>query len=448
MKLIVSDNTLIQKIIGVQTLTNNISYRLATYICIVKYKEDFLLYNDLSKNLYLISKEENECLSKPLINIPENLLPLLNDRSLVPTDFDDLNFVNQIKNIYNQFISSAKKQVFIIFTTTKCNARCYYCFEHGQRRIDMSEKTAQDVADYIIKNLETDKVYLKWFGGEPLYNEPVIDIICNRLNSAGIEYVSQMTTNGYLFTDDTIQNAINFWKLHDVVITIDGTEQVYNKTKNYIYGTGNPFRIVMSNIKKLLENKIYVTIRFNIGYDNISDIKSLLLYIKDYFGKNEYLSIVAVGLYDLEKTRSETEKMKLSNNVELIENKIAEFGYRKFSLKKYRNLGSTCMAESDDSAVISPLGLLGKCEHFSEGEMMYGSIYSDEVNLDAKNHFKNRIIVENCKSCPLYPSCGGATKCPTHYRDCKTYEKDKLVRALKKSMIYTYKQTLNEKGKG
>ena len=44
-----------------------------------------------------------------------------------------------------------------------------------------------------------------------------IDIICQGLQEAGIEYSSTMVSNGYLLNAQTVEKAVNSWKLQKTV---------------------------------------------------------------------------------------------------------------------------------------------------------------------------------------------------------------------------------------
>ncbi|MGN0451429.1 MAG: radical SAM protein [Acutalibacteraceae bacterium] len=443
MKLISSFNEILSKVIGPQSIDPDSKYRLANYTFKVSYNGNMLLYNNISKKLYLLNNDEIAALDNLREPDFELLKPLLLDWTLVKDDFNDTAFSDQARWLYSAYFRKFERPNFIIFTTTKCNARCYYCFEHGQTRIDMSEKTAEDVADYIIKNAPDKKVYIKWFGGEPLYNEKVIDIICGRLQAAGVKYDTNITTNGYLFDEKMIEKAVSKWNLHSAVITLDGTEDKYNKIKNYIYQTGNPFQRVISNIAQLIDNGIRVAIRLNISLENYEDIKQLIIYLKDRFHANEMLSIIPIALYDLDGTRSENEHRLFDGIIEEIEKMVSEDKYRKNNLKVFSDLGTRCMAELDSCKLISPIGQLGTCEHFSEGEMMYGSIYSDEENSEIKNYFKHREVLDICYTCPLYANCGGMGRCPSQTRKCCPEVQKNRLRSLYNAIIATYEQYLN-----
>lgn len=446
MKLVSNYNKIVLQAIGEQEYDSNAKYRLAKHIYMYEDGTNTFLYNNISKRLYLIDQREIDAF-KNLENFDIDALePFVKDWTVVPENFDDFQFANQVSFFHENIVSQYERPVFIVFTTTKCNARCYYCFENGQTRIDMTEETANDVADYIIKNALRKEIYIKWFGGEPLYNHKVIDIICDRLREAGIKYDTNMTTNGYLFDEEMVKKAKEKWLLRTTVITLDGTQDVYNKTKNYIYNDENAFERVINNIELLLKNEIRVAIRLNVGFKNFEDIKTLIGFIKERFSHNEILSIVPIALYDLDGNRSLEEQDMLDAMVEEIEGMVSKGKYRKFTLKIYADFGKRCMAENDTCKVISPRGELGTCEHFSEGEMMYGSIYSDKENLEIKNYFKKHEVLDVCYECPLYVNCGGQGKCPTQTISCDKIHRDRRLRLLRNSIINTYQQYLDNGG--
>ena len=148
---------------------------------------------------------------------------------------------------------------YTIFTTTDCNARCFYCYEMGRSRIPMSAETAHKAAAYIAAHCGGEKVHLHWFGGEPLFNKQVIDIICTDLAEKGIVYESMIISNGYLFDGATVEQAVSHWKLKSVQITLDGTEEIYNRSKAFIYKDGkSPYQVVLANIQRLLDAGVSV----------------------------------------------------------------------------------------------------------------------------------------------------------------------------------------------
>jgi sulfatase maturation enzyme AslB (radical SAM superfamily) len=137
---------------------------------------------------------------------------------LVREDFDENQVIDDFKKHFRSYIGPTyldKPKHFTILTTSKCNARCTYCYEQLiPNKRHMSEKVAMDIVEYIIKNANREEpISFEWFGGEPLYNYRIVDIISSNICSAGIDFTSNMISNGYLFDDDIIARAKSIWKL-------------------------------------------------------------------------------------------------------------------------------------------------------------------------------------------------------------------------------------------
>ena len=201
---------------------------------------------------------------------------LIENRFLVPEDADERVYADQLSSIALMLGRKGEgRTAFTILTTTDCNARCYYCYELGIRRIPMTEQTAQDTADYITRVCKGKPVSISWFGGEPLYNRPAIEQICARLRENHIEYESGMVSNGFYLDAGTAQHAAAAWNLKKVQITLDGPEQEYNRIKAYIDRDENPYRRVMGNIRGALDAGIRVVIRLNMDASNAASLLRL-----------------------------------------------------------------------------------------------------------------------------------------------------------------------------
>ena len=186
-----------------------------------------LVFHTLTRALLLLTPEEYAA--------PDNLPELRDGWFRVPQEMDDMKYADQVRFIRRTMQKEPEHITsYTIFTTTDCNARCFYCYEMGRSRIPMSDETAHKAAAYIAAHCGGEKVHLHWFGGEPLFNKQVIDIICTDLTEKGIVYESMMISNGYLFDGATVEQAVSHWKLKSVQITLDGTEEIYNRSKAFI----------------------------------------------------------------------------------------------------------------------------------------------------------------------------------------------------------------------
>ena len=367
---------------------------------------------------------------------------------MVPIDYDEKKVCDQIVNINKLYNNNDFLNNFVILTTTDCNARCFYCYEHGSKRINMTKPTANDIAKFIIKKSKRHPITIKWFGGEPLYNSEVIDIICDNLRSAGIKFSSHMTTNAYLLSEKTAIRAKKRWNMKRVQITLDGTEFVYNKTKSFIYGTDiNAFKIVTDNIESLLENDFYVTIRINLIDENVSDVYKLIDYIDKRYANKTNINVYIANLYDLDRKNTKDKILKMNQLSFELNKYLLDKNLKKYSIESWSTLNRGCMAQNDKSVVISPTGILGKCEHFFESENVFGSIYNDDVNAKIINYWNYFERIDSCNQCAVYPNCYGEGNCPSISHNCDIVEKKiKLydIEMCIRSKYYDYKKTVRE----
>ena len=177
----------------------------------------------------------------------------------------------QRKNAHPKTEEQCPITSFTILPTSRCNARCFYCYEKGITPQNMSPETADAVADFIIRSSKGQSVHLGWFGGEPTVAHPIITRICRRLEENQVSFRSGMISNGLLLDEALIHTAVTCWKLQHIQITIDGTEAVYNATKNYKGNPENPFLTVLAHIDALQAANVRVSIRINLGLHNYDD---------------------------------------------------------------------------------------------------------------------------------------------------------------------------------
>jgi radical SAM protein with 4Fe4S-binding SPASM domain len=273
----------------------------------------------------------------------------------------------------------------------------------------MTAETASKVVRYIVAHRGDEKVNIRWFGGEPLVNTKAIDQICTELSQQGVPFRSSMISNGYLFDADRIQRAKDLWQLQQVQITLDGTEQTYNRVKAYVHQGVNAFERVLQNIAMLTAAGIHVIIRLNVDKHNIGEMAELVQLLHQRFGTNEHLSIYSHELF-VERT-PEDEAEIFAQQTQLAQ-QIAACGYKnhKRGLQKDINLNH-CMADGDGSVVIAPDGNLGKCEHYIDSEF-FGHIDHEERDKAILRKFKERRAdIEACATCPYYPQCYRLVMC-------------------------------------
>lgn len=436
---------LIIKMLGEQEICD-CEYRPLTYIQTHIVEDGLLVYNLMTRELVILKDEEITAFDAMDFN---NLAvkKLVQNWFFVPVDNNDSQLFEQSDFMWRMIADNDKNPPitsFVIYPTTDCNARCFYCFELDCKRITMTEQTAHDVAEFIRKKSCGKNVHLMWFGGEPLYNMKAIDIICSDLAEMGIEYNSEMVSNGYLFDENVIEKAKDKWKLYKIQITLDGTEEVYNRCKNYIYmDVPSPFLRVIKNIELLLNAEVYISVRLNMDVHNCDNLEQLINQLMERFGDNKYLRVYISLLFEKAgkryTKRSQENKKRLYEEYYRLGDIIDSYGrYIPMYVETYRNT-NICMSDSRTSTTILPDGNLGKCEHFTD-DNFYGSIYSDAVDMDIYNKFREMqpILSDECYTCPMRPKCVSLKFCPHTESECDEYNRKLKIEGVCKSMESSY----------
>ena len=437
MQEIIPTPSLVEQIVGRQKRTDGQSYRLMTYVVQQPVDDGVLLYNTLTCSLVLLTPDEAADITAQQ--------ELIDRWFLVPQGHDDQKLCRQIRQMAALLKPAAKAITgYTILTTTGCNARCFYCYEKGTKPVTMTAETADKVARYIVKHRDDEKVEIRWFGGEPLVNAKVIDQICTELREQGVPFRSSMVSNGYLFDADKVQRAKDLWHLREVQITLDGTEQTYNRVKDYVYQGVNAFERVLQNIAMLTAAGIHVIIRLNVDKHNIGEMAELVQLLHQRFGTNEHLSIYSHELFV--KRTPEDDAEIFAQQTQLAQ-QIAACGYKSHKRGLQKNIKLVqCMADGDGSVVIAPDGNLGKCEHYIDSNF-FGHIDSEEHDKAILRKFKERLAdIDACATCFCYPQCIRLVMCADEF-DCTPGKQQYLLSEMKDTMKYEYERYLRKNDK-
>lgn len=413
-------------------------YRPLTYCITEHIPEGVLLFNTMTKSMVLLSYAEMESIrlgGAPLSELVENWFYVLEDH-------DDKTLCQQVRNVAKMLLPPVKNITgYTIFTTTDCNARCFYCFEKSAKRIPMSSAVAEKTAEFIAERCGGKEVSLSWFGGEPLYNMGAIDIICCRLEERGVSFRSTMVSNGYLFDSEIVRKAKEMWKLRNVQITLDGTEDVYNKTKAFIHKGVNAFRRVIGNIHLLLDADITVDIRLNIDTYNSDDLLDLSgLLVKEFSGKRGlYVYVHPLFGSNMHYALHDPVKRKdIFVRMEQLQKTFDGAGMGRNSLYRRYIKTNCCMADNHMSLTILPSGQFGKCEHYMEdhfvGHLDKGGLFDQE---ELAAYRQTHPDIEECDHCPIYPDCIRLIRCDSFY-GCYPESRNYALNRLRSEMRAVY----------
>ena len=446
MRNITTKNPMFTALFAEQSMNHKKLY-LAPYCTVVECEEGTLLYNALSRELILLDKNELNFLEDLDLSNCKTVDYLKKGWFFIPDTHFGKKYCDQLLNTARLLRikeDNGLYKSFTIMTTMECNARCFYCFEKGRPQPRMSAKIAKDIASYILTHTKPEKpIKISWFGGEPLYNTEAINIISNALKSANREYISNIVSNGYLINEISLSSIKDFWNVKKFQITLDGTENIYNRSKNFIYtDCESPFKRVIANIKLLLENDIKVAIRLNLGLHNAEDLYKLVDFLGDEFSGYKNLIVYSHRLFDYDEFGNQLHK-----DDEIAETIRVFNEFNAYLIAKKLNSGKElekdykinhCMADSKDAVVITPDGKLTKCEHFSDREII-GDIYSDNLDVKLINDWKElQPETDICNNCPAYMDCLRLKKCPNVSPNCDIHQKAEQIQQLKLKILNTY----------
>ncbi len=437
MKIIQKKADIADMILGSQGQAEGGAPRFLAYCVATRCEGGVLLHNIMTRELLLLEGGEADMLDVDNLNASrvlgqgdaELFRYLRENWYIVPQGHDDKALCFGLRAVVRQVCegeNAGRIRSFVILSTSACNARCYYCYERGVRPEHMTRETALGVVDFIRRSCGGGKVSLNWFGGEPLFNTEPMDIITDGLAEAGIEFRSSMISNGYLFDDALVQRAKERWRLGSVQITLDGTEEVYNATKAYIYKDGgSPFRRVTDNIERLLGADIYVSMRLNLSGSNFDDLMELAGYIVRRYGGYKHFDAYSRYVYDEHAGRPHSgDPETLNRQMRQLGDKLHGAGALKVWSVALRGdvRYCACMVDNDASVVIQTNGNLSKCQHFIKSNVC-GNIREGITDAEEIARCKRpAVYAEVCGTCPFLPECIRTETCDYPYmRDCERF---------------------------
>lgn len=387
-------------------------FRLMRYVIRFDHNGQVLLHNAVTGQLVLLDRNEKALLETLPGAYAEEMDPLIDLHFLVPADTDEHKQIAGFRDMLSRFEdnkSDGSITEYTILPTTACNARCYYCFEKGVQAMTMSEQTAIDTAAFIQSRCQGRKVRLRWFGGEPTVAANRISQICEELRRRGVEFSSGITTNGYLMDEEMAERARSLWRLESAKISVDGTEESYDRIKAYVNAEGSPYQRVMRNIGFLLERGVHVELRMNFDPKNHHEFKDLLREAADRYGQNPLLDVY---VHQIDKDGFNADEQRIREEEQWYNEKILELNcmareagmlHTKSELPRLKF--GRCSAASDSAVTILPNGKLVSCpEQLGPGQIM-GDLIRGVTDRQLVRSWKRFADPERCRNCALFPAC-------------------------------------------
>ena len=314
----------------------------------------------------------------------------------------------------NKTIKAALGQeecTFVILTTTKCNAHCYYCYEQGIPAQDIRTKDVIQICSFIegkcnlLRTNGLKKLSIQWFGGEPLLNPTVIATISKRLiaycEANGIEYAADIVTNGSLLTEGLARSMHDDWLIHSCQISLDGTKEIYEQAKDFAFP--DAFEQALAAIRILATVGVRVSVRLN--YDGIhhDDVVKLIAILHEQQSMYKYTCKVYY-----KRLYGKNENASLFGDYKIID-ALYDAGFYRPGVKNFKRRAIACGAVSPSYYVINPDGTVHKCTHLLNNDKLSAQIgnLSDCQDKMFPEKWLEYAQEEKCEKCAFLPICMG-----------------------------------------
>lgn len=390
------------------------------YNYIYKRENDWCFYNTLTGSVCLLDETHKKMYDKfNFKNENEFLNDMIKNGFIRHNEYDEESIVNfsRARRCLNE-----NSMYLRILTTTSCNARCEYCYEKGMKKQNMTLKVAEQISKFILKQPKKEKVYIHWFGGEPLLNVKVIDRVMSdiydHLKNNGTQVFVYFTSNGSILDKELAKIAKQKWHANQFQITIDDLGEKYNEIKNYI-NKKYDFNRVIDNIGFLLENEISVILRINYIPSETQKVKKIIDFIYNKFEKycdNKLLVFSPAPIFNsnLNGNLKDCVSLKKLNVYNMLEPNIYLINKGLLSVEDGMDLkykGGSCYACHQGSFVINPKGELFKCTvAINDSKAKVGDVYN---GIDRnRTYFKwiTPVLPKKCNKCKFLPICQGGCR--------------------------------------
>lgn len=396
-------------------------------------KGEHLLFNSRTQALLKLNQELKDEIDKisnhqsPVTShkLKENLNGLRENGIIVENEQEE---EVKLKDFFRQLKYESHKLPFeaTILTTYSCNFRCVYCFEESVReKLFMDKDTSDSVIRWLInrareRNLK--KIYLVYYGGEPLLNiRPIYDISWQMQEWArknNVHFSFGIITNGSLIYAELIDKLLSVG-LEQVRISIDGDREAHNKNRPFLDG-GATFDLIIDNIKGIID-KVKVALAGNFDRENFKSIPGLLDYLEreGLLYKLDFLIFSPLvprlgpkdnpAAIELSHCLSYLEKDGLFNEVLSIKRELLKRGLKLRTSGLAVNACSLTM--QDGGVTIDPRGNIYKCNSLlGYPQFSVGNVYNGDLNQKCEE-FLNIDAWDKCPlDCPYVPMCQGGCR--------------------------------------
>ncbi|GAW68337.1 radical SAM protein [Geoanaerobacter pelophilus] len=155
-------------------------------------------------------------------------------------------------------------QTFSIYLAQNCNMACCYCWNRGgtfgKPGHLMGEKSAQRALKLILDLVEAssaDKIFINFYGGEPLLDFPILAKITLELLQhearLGKNFYLTLDTNGTLLEGPVAQFLARYFT--QIGVSLDGSQRIHDLQRPGKFGE-NTWQLIVNNMKSFPNPKL------------------------------------------------------------------------------------------------------------------------------------------------------------------------------------------------
>lgn len=301
----------------------------------------------------------------------------------------------------------------VIVPTYQCNLDCAWCYEKlTYGAVDstvMNDDIQERIYRWIEKNLDgVEKLEIFWHGGEPLLALDAVKQLGGKLKrlaeERNIQFVSKMSTNGYLFTED-VARELSEIGIREYKMSMDGCRENHDYRKRHKDGSAT-FDTILENIEKNIGCVDAVDLRINVDKEGLPDAYELMRILEEKglrgkviprLGKpREFADSINDASFTKEEYSCEAAYYSLLQGV---------------GPKEFMKKDCFCLTNQLNGVIIDGHGTLFKCVSDTGDGQSCGKLKEDgtpEYNKYFYAHgAANPMESEPCVKCPFLPICIG-----------------------------------------
>ena len=341
--------------------------------------------------------------------------------------------------------------------TLACNFSCPYCYEN-RRSGAMTQEVQDRLVDFVrceVERFATKRIFVVWFGGEPLLRPDIVEALSQRLMGIAREhelgYGAAIVTNASLLTPEAIE-LLRRCQVDDLQVTLDGPTPATNDPFRRARDGRGSFDRIMGNLAQLPAG-FRLKIRCNLNRKNIDLLDDMAALCRDLDARIGAEVTLVPGIMDADVAVDDGARDAAATFSE-VGRRLAQAGFTGQDSVGVRMAdrfdGTFCGSQRARTYVVDELGNLYRCwEDCGKVEMSFGNLIElvrpapsgtgatdrptvDFVRADTIKMARYMDLAwpgddPQCGACPILPVCMGG--CPHRFmksgvRRCPWFKDD------------------------